>query len=96
MDGLVEFLQVQSETIIIAHGGYLYDFPILAKCMKHNYDWTPLEGCMFVNSVLVLQNSGYRKPGLDALCKDLNMKRNQHSALEDTYILKAVLGATGD
>ena len=40
LDGLVEFLhreQVQSETIpiIIAHGGYLHDFPILlASCMK--------------------------------------------------------------
>ena len=42
MDGLVEFLhreQERGETLpfIIAHGGYLYDFPILlACCMKHN------------------------------------------------------------
>ena len=47
MDRLVEFLQheqVQCETIpiIIAHGGYLHDFPILlASCMKHNCDWNP-------------------------------------------------------
>ena len=44
MDGLVEYLQReqgQSEAmpIIISHGGYLHDFPILlAYCMKHNYD----------------------------------------------------------
>ena len=42
MDGLVEFLhreQARGEMhpIIIAHGGYLQDFPILiASCMKHN------------------------------------------------------------
>ena len=40
MEGLVEFLhreQAQSETdpVIIAHGGYLRDFPILlVGCMK--------------------------------------------------------------
>ena len=45
MGGLVEFLhceQEQCETtlpIIIAHGGYLHNFPILlASCMKHNWD----------------------------------------------------------
>ena len=43
MDGPVEFLlreQAHSETIpvIIAYGGYLHDCPILANCVKHNYD----------------------------------------------------------
>ena len=77
MDGLLEFLQ-SSETslIIIAHGGYLHDFPILlaillailiANCMQHKYDWTSLEGCMFLNSMQVLQNSGYKRPGLNAV-----------------------------
>ena len=55
MDGLIAFLQVQSiesTPIIIAHGGYLHDFPILlANRMKHNYDWTLLEGSMFVDSM---------------------------------------------
>ena len=84
----VEFLRVQSETIIIAYGGYLFDFPILlVNCMKHNYDWTSLEGGMFNDSMRVLQNSGYKRPGL---CKDLNRKRNGHSALEVAYILKAI------
>ena len=52
---LVEVLhreQAQSETIpiIIAHGGYLHDFPILlASCMKHNCDkFGILTECMFV------------------------------------------------
>ena len=79
MDGLVGFLQTQSigsAPIIVADGGYIHDFPILlANCLKHNYDWTQLEGCMFVDSMRVLQKSGYKRPGLDALCKDLNMKR---------------------
>ena len=58
--------------ILHVDGGYLNDFPILlANCMKHNYDWTPLEGCMSVDSMRVLQNSGYKRPGLDALCEDL-------------------------
>ena len=56
MDGLVEVLQhEQSETptIIIAHGGYLHDFPILlASCMKHNFDkFGILIQCMFVDSM---------------------------------------------
>ena len=63
MDGLVDFLhheQVQSKTttpVIIAHGGYSYDFPILlANCMKHDYDFhlTVLAKCMYVDSMRVL------------------------------------------
>ena len=95
LDGLVEFLQHdQSDipTIITAHGGYLHDFPILlASCMKHNCDkFGILIQCMFVDSMLVLQNGGYKRPGLDALCEELNIKRNSHSALENAYILKTL------
>ena len=83
MYGLVEFLQ-SNETIpiIISYGGYLHHFPILlANCIKRNYDWPPLlEGCMFVDITRVLPESGYKRSGLDAPCKDLNMKRNRHSA----------------
>ena len=95
MGGLVEFLQhEQCETpaIIIAHGGYLHDFPILlANCMKHNCDkFGILLQCMFVDNMQILQNGGYKTSGLDALCEKLNIKRNPHSALEDAYILKTV------
>ena len=82
MAGLTEFLhreQAQSETIpvIIAHGGYSHDFLILlASCMKHNWDkFGILTECMFVDSIQVLQDDGYKRPGLDALCKELNIKR---------------------
>ena len=79
MDGLVEFFhheQVQSETtipVIIAHGGYSHDFPILlANCMKHDYDFhlTALAESMYVDNMRVLQNRGYKRPGLDALCNE--------------------------
>ena len=85
--------QVQSETtipVIIAHGGYWHDFPILlANCMKHDYDFhiTALAKCMYVDSMRVLQNGGggggYRRPCLDALW-------NGHSAFEDAEILMTI------
>ena len=90
MDGLVRFLhreQARSETLpfIIAHGGYLHDFPILlASCMKHNCDkFGILTECLFVDSMQILKNDSYKRPGLDALCEELNKKRSSHSALED-------------
>ena len=59
--------------------------------MKHNCDtFGILAECMFVDSMQILQNGGYKRPGLDALCEELNIKRNRHSALEDAYILKTV------
>ena len=83
MNGLVEFLhreQVRGKTLpmIIAHGGYLHDFPILrASCMKHNCDkFGILTECMFMDSMQILQDDGYKRPGLDALCEELNIKRS--------------------
>ena len=41
MDGLVEFIRREATElpVIIAHGCYVHDFPILlASCMKHNYN----------------------------------------------------------
>ena len=73
MNGLVEFLhreQVRGETLpfIIAHGGYLHDFPILlASCMKHNCDkFGILTECMFVDSMKILHDDGYKRPSLDS------------------------------
>ena len=70
MDALVDFLsheQAQSETIsiIIAHGGFSNDFPILlANCIKHSYDnYSILANCTYVDSMLMFQNAGYVKPG---------------------------------
>ena len=56
MDGFIQFLcheQAGSTTkpMVIAHGGYLHDFPILlANCIKNNVDCTPLAKCTFENS----------------------------------------------
>ena len=44
---------------------------------------------MFVNSMQILQDDGYKRPCLDALCEELIIKRSSHSALEDA-ILKTV------
>ena len=45
---------------------------------------------MFVDSMQILRDGGYKRPGLDALCEELNIKRTSHSALEDVYILQTV------
>ena len=70
----------------------MHDFPILlASCMKHNYnDYTVLAGLMYVDSMQNLKDSGYMRPGLDALCADLKIKRRGHSALDDAKILRKV------
>ena len=71
MDGLVEFLhreQARGEAlpIIIAHGGYSLDSPILfASCMKHNCDkFGILTECVFVDSMQAIQDDGYKRPGV--------------------------------
>ena len=92
MQGLVEFINQESDSspLIIAHGGYLHDFPILlANCMKHNVDYTPLSEYMYIDSMQILQDEGYTKPGLDALCRDLHVVR-KHSALEDAELLMVI------
>ena len=85
MDGLVEFIRREATTpaIIIAHGGYAHDFPILlASCMKHNYnDYAVLAELVYVDSMQKFKDAGYRRPGLDALCADLKIERRGHSAL---------------
>ena len=45
---------------------------------------------MYVGSMQVLLDEGYNRPGLDALCQDLNIERKSHSAFEDSKILKTV------
>ena len=67
MDGLVEFIRREATElpIIIAHGGYVHDFPILlASCMKHNYsDFAVLAELVYVDSMQNLKDAGYRRPG---------------------------------
>ena len=86
-----EQLQSATDPIIITHGGYSHDFSILlANCMKYNFnDFGILKDCLFIDSVHILKYDGYQRPGLDALCEGLNIKRHTYS-LEDAYILKKV------
>ena len=94
MDGLVEFIRREATepTIIIAHGGYAHDFPILlASYMKHKYnDYTVLAELVYVDSMQNLKDDGYRRPGLGALYAELKIGRKRHSALDDVKILKTV------
>ena len=75
MDGLFEFIRCEATeaAIIISHGGYVHDFPILlASCMKHNYtDFAVLAELVYVGSMQNLKDAGYRRPGLVALCEEL-------------------------
>ena len=96
-DAMVSFLdfiereQMGSSTdpVIIAHGGYRFDFPILlANCMKHNvWDYGMLPNCSFVDSLEVFKYCGYTRPGLDSLCNKFGLERYNHSALSDVKIL---------
>ena len=94
MDGLVAFIRRETTEpgIIIAHGGYGHDFPILlASCMKHTYsDIAVLSELLYVDSMQNLKDAGYRRPGLDALCEELKVERMAHSALDDAKILQTV------
>ena len=57
--------------------------------MKHNFnDFRILNECLLVDSVHIFENEGYGRPGLDTLCRGLDMQRNMHSALVVARILK--------
>ena len=100
MDALVDFLsrgQAHSEAIpiIIAHGGFFNDFPILlANCVKHSYgNYSILENCTYVDSMLMFRNAGYTKPGLDARSQHFKnaMKVSDcHSAIHDAELVMAI------
>ena len=95
MIGFIQCEQLDSNTnpIILAHGGYYNNFPILlANCMKHSFtDYGILKKCLFVDSIDLFKNVGYEKPGLNNLCHEFKIKREFHSALEDALILKRIL-----
>ena len=99
MIALLEFIRRERQEslddtppTIIAHSGYLFDFPILlANCMKHNFkDFDLLHDCLFVDSVHIFKNSGYKRCGLDSLCQELGLMRTSHSAAKDVHLLERV------
>ena len=84
-----------SPVVIIAHGGYLHDFPLLlTNCMKW-YLFQPiadrLKEFLFVDSLDIFRDNGYTKPGLDSLCQRLGIVRNSHSAITDAHLLRIAL-----
>ena len=87
-----ETLQDESKPLIIAHAGFLFDFPILVtNCMKHKIqDFGILQHCLFADSIEVLRENGYQRPGLDSLCQQFGLMRDVHSALGDVQLLKKV------
>ena len=55
---MIDFIQSEqsdsnTDPIIVAHGGYYNDFPILlANCMKHGFsDYSILKDCLFVDYI---------------------------------------------
>ena len=94
MHALVDFISKESAAgdppIIIAQGGYLFDFPILLA--KYGFqDFDILQRCKFVDSVQLLRSAGYARPGLAAICDELGLSRPcTHSALDDARLFKVI------
>ena len=41
--------------------------------MKYNFnEFGILKDCLFIDSVHILKDDGYQRPGLDTLCQELN------------------------
>ncbi len=88
---LLDFVKKETSTpTLVAHGGYLNDFPLLfANCMKHNIDIaTVFENYTFIVTVKVLNEwGGCKKPGLQSIA---NADYNHHNALADAEMLMNV------
>ena len=83
-------LFIKSETdnpTIIAHSGYLNDFPLLfINCIKHNINVADVfKNYTFIDSLKVIRNSiECRKPGLKSI---IILCYKQHTALSDVKSL---------
>ena len=92
IQGVIEFIKAEedtSPTIIVGHGGNLFDFPLLiAQCLKCGYDYMQLNSFLSCDSMEILQSMDYHKPGLDAMS---NTNRKTHSAIQDVYLLRNVV-----
>ena len=77
------------KTIIIAHGGYLTDFPILfINCMKIGFDCEKLMNTYFIDSVQILQDKGFQNPGQGTFA---DTDSRVHSALTDVLLTQKVV-----
>lgn len=105
MNDLIQFIKREEEeeavnttrTVLIAHGGYLYDYPLLlTNYMRRNnnideYDSfvNAMEQYAFIDSIQVLQRRGYRKTSLDVLANIDDTRI--HSAAKDVEILRDIV-----
>ena len=90
LTGFIEREQSSTPPVIIAQGGFDHHFPmLLSNCMKHKCNIAILKKYAFVDSMLVLKQLGYPKPGLETLITNLIGKKvKRHSALSDAKALK--------
>ena len=106
MNDLIQFIKQEelnkvekSITVLIAHGGYLFDYPLLiTNCMRRS-DSTTIEHSnfveamkhyIFIDSIQVLQRLGYKRTSLDVL-KDNSNNSRIHSAAKDVTILRDIV-----
>ena len=68
LNRLLQFVNSETSTPkLVAHGGYLSDFPLLfINCMKHSIDIADnFANYKFIDTVRFLKEQGrYKKPGL--------------------------------
>ena len=94
MDDFIKFIDQEStiskdHPIIISHGGLLMDFPLLiVNCMKNKYDYMKLSKYVFVDSMEIMRDKGYKKPGLDSFS---TTQKERHSAVYDVKLLRHVV-----
>ena len=85
------------DMVIIAHGGYLCDFPILlANLIKYGVDYSVLKHCKFVDSMKLIKEVGVQRPGLDSLRIRTSGDMQRHSALNDARLLMKICHQFGD
>ena len=102
INDLIRFIKQEEEeeteatdTIIVGHGSYTTDFPLLlVNCMKAKYDYTQFKKFTFIDSMQVFKDKGYKRPGLDALSGETD--RLFHSATRDVELLRDIINRLSD
>ena len=90
MDDLIEFINQESRNdkqppVIIVHGRFLSDFPLLiVNFMKNNYEYSRPAKYTFADSMRMLQHKGYKKAGLHSISTTVSTRR--HSAVYDVKL----------
>ena len=63
-----------SHPILIAHGGFSTDFPLLiTNCYKYDINPDVLVEFRFIDSMEILKRNGYERPGMDFMCRKYNI-----------------------